>query len=143
MCTGSVHSSPTCTELVSFLLSNEAGSNVFSYGLFSTRRGVLRFFRVLFYRLFHCSRKEEFLVNVSCFLTSRLTFTPMTFCVLRDLKFPLIRNFRQLFSIGSSNLILKKQMLVLRNWCFNLNNNRGISILGICQSQKLFYRCCF
>ena len=42
----------------------------------------------------------------STILTSRVTSTPVTFCVSRDLKFSLNRNFKQLNSIGG-NLILK------------------------------------
>ena len=39
-------------------------------------------------------------------LTFRVTFKPLTFCVSRDLKFPLKHNFKQLNSIGG-NLIPK------------------------------------
>ena len=39
-------------------------------------------------------------------LTFRATFTPLSFCVSRDLKFSLNHNFKQLNSIGG-NLILK------------------------------------
>ena len=65
--------------------------------------------------LINCSRREAIIVNVCLFyakflldrfLTFRVTFTSLTFCVLRDLKFSLIHNFKQLNSIGG-NLILK------------------------------------
>ena len=75
--------------------------------------------------VFKCSRREAFIVNLCVFfmqnlcmtvLTSRVTFTPLTFCVLRDLKFPLNHNFKQLNSIGG-NLILKVKWKVRWNWC--------------------------
>ena len=49
-------------------------------------------------------------------LTLRVTFTPLTFCVSRDLKFSLNHNFKQLNSIGD-NLMLKVKLKVRRNWC--------------------------
>ena len=49
-------------------------------------------------------------------LTFRVTFTPLTFCVLRDLKISLSHNFKQLKSTGG-NLILKVKWKVRRNWC--------------------------
>ena len=48
-------------------------------------------------------------------LTFRVTFTPLTFCVSRDLKFSFNHNFKQLNSIGG-NLILKVKRKVRRNW---------------------------
>ena len=69
--------------------------------------------------VFNCSRREAIIVNgeqrvrlffakflLDRFLTFRVTFTPLTFCVLRDLKFSLSHNFKQLNLIGG-NLILK------------------------------------
>ena len=60
-------------------------------------------------------------------LTFRLTFTPLTFCASRDLKFSLNHNFKQLNSIGG-NLILKVKWKVHRNvsFFFTLNLNSGI-----------------
>ena len=49
-------------------------------------------------------------------LTFRVTVTPLTFCVSRDLKFSLNHNFKQLNSIGG-NLILKVKWTARRNWC--------------------------
>ena len=53
-----------------------------------------------------CVFMQNFRLTVSTF---RVTFTPLTFCVSRDLKFSLNHNFKQLNSIGG-NLILKGQM---------------------------------
>ena len=58
--------------------------------------------------LFNCSRREAIIVNVRVFfmqnfcvtvLTFRATFTPLNVCVLRDLKFPLNNNLKQLAAI--------------------------------------------
>ena len=66
-------------------------------------------------KAFNCSRREAIFVNVCVFvmqnfcltgLTFRVTVTPLTFCVSRDLKFSLNHNFEQLNSIGG-NLIIK------------------------------------
>ena len=63
---------------------------------------------------FNCSRREAIIVNVCVIfmqnfcltvLSFRVTFTPFTFCVLRDLKFSLNHNFKKLNSFGG-NLIL-------------------------------------
>ena len=50
-----------------------------------------------------CLLMQNFCLTV---LTFRVTFTPVTFCVSRDLKFSLNHNFKQLNSIND-NLILK------------------------------------
>ena len=60
-------------------------------------------------RSIYCKRvcvffMQNFRLNV--FLTCRVTFAPLNFCVLRDLKFSLNHNFKQLNSTGG-NLILK------------------------------------
>ena len=55
-------------------------------------------------RLINCFRREAIIVNVCLFygkfLVDRfdfpVTFTPLTFCVSRDLKFSLNHNFKQL-----------------------------------------------
>ena len=82
-------------------------------------------FRKFFIIVFNCSRREAIIVNVCVFfmqsfrltfLTFRVTFTPLTFCVSRDLKFSLNHNFKQLDSIGG-NLILKVKWKVRWNWC--------------------------
>ena len=59
------------------------------------------------------SRREAIIVNLCLMqnfcltvLTFRVTFTPLTFCDSRDLKFSPNHNFKQLNSIGD-NLILK------------------------------------
>ena len=49
-------------------------------------------------------------------LTFRVTFTPLTFCVSRDLKFSLNHNFKQLNLINGI-LILKVKWKVRWNWC--------------------------
>ena len=80
-----------------------------------------------FCSLFNCSWTQfiAIIVNVCVFfmqnfrltiLTFRVTFTPLIFCVSRDLKFSLYHNFKQLNSIGC-NLILKVKWKVRRNWC--------------------------
>ena len=78
-------------------------------------------------RIINCSltKFKAIIVNVCVFfmqnfclavLTFFLTFTPLTFCVSRDLKFSLSHNFKQLNSI-SGNLILKVKWKVPRNLC--------------------------
>ena len=51
---------------------------------------------LLSWRSNYCKRVCLFLCKIFCLtvLTSRVTFTPLTFCVLRDLKFPLNHNFK-------------------------------------------------
>ena len=77
--------------------------------------------------IFNCSWTKfiAIIVNVCVFfmqnfrliiLTFRVTFTLLTFCVSRDLKFAPNPNFKQLNSIGG-NLILKVKWKVRRNWC--------------------------
>ena len=75
--------------------------------------------------LFNCSGTKFIatIVNVCLFmlnfcltvLTYRVTSTPLTFRVSRDLKFSLNHNFNQLNSIGG-NLILKVKCKVGQNW---------------------------
>ena len=82
---------------------------------------------ILTERLFNCSWTKfiAIIVNVYVFFmqnfrltvsTFRVTFTPLTFCFSRDLKFSLNHNFKQLNSIGG-NWILKVKWKVRRNWC--------------------------
>ena len=85
------------------------------------------FYIGLYFVLFNCSWTKfiAIIVNVCVFflqnfrltiLTSRLTSTPLTFCISHDLKFSLNHNFKQLNSIGGI-LILKFRLKVRRNWC--------------------------
>ena len=94
--------------------------------------------RWLFWKrnLFYCSRREAIIVNVCGFflqnfrltvLTFRVTFTPLTFCVSRDLKFSLKHNFKQLNSVGTQ-FNSKSQMKSASKLVpfFTLNLNSGI-----------------
>ena len=82
------------------------------------------------FTLINCSWTKFIAIIVYvCLMQNFLViFTPLTFCVLRDLKFSLYHNFKQLNSIGG-NLILKVKWKVRRNWCLfflTLNLNSGI-----------------
>ena len=71
---------------------------------------LFNWYRTKFEAIIICSRRETSMVKVCVFnakflpdiLTFRVTFTPLTFCVLLDLKFSLIGNFEQLNSIGGN-----------------------------------------
>ena len=76
---------------------------------------VLNFYFSFFLKLCSSTKFIAIIVNVCVFfmqnfrltiLTFRVTFTPLTFCVSRDLKLSLNHNFKRLHSIGD-NLIPK------------------------------------
>ena len=85
---------------------------------------------------FNCAWTKfiAFIVNVCVFfmqnvcltlLNFRVTFTPLTFCVSRDLKFSLNHNFKQLNSIGG-NLILKVKWKIETGAIFHFQFYCGI-----------------
>ena len=95
---------------------------------------------IYIWKLINCSWTKfiAIILNVCVFfmqhfrlkiLTFRVTFTPLTFCVLRDLKLSHNHNFKQLNSIGG-NLILKVKWKLHRNWCHFHYNSKNLNCIG-------------